>query len=166
MSEVTLLAKSIEIDSQQKTIVQLSDSLARITIESRDLHTAFRQSQEDHLKRTDELSAANVALILEKNESEAARGRQQQRIQEMEDDLTELRSEKERHEIINRFIFAELKDGIGKIDLPYISKTRKGMKVSDRKLDATNFTYDGLITHIDDFYQELDNAQLRKVLKE
>lgn len=166
MSEVILLAKSIEIDSQQKTIVQLSDSLARITIESRDLHTAFRQSQEDHLKKIEELSSANVSLVVSHNEVHAQLTVEQERIRDMEETITDLRHEKDRQEIIANYIFSEIKGGSSIFQLPSHPSLPKKTRKADLHMCTDGQTLSGMIPYIDDMYQQLDNTELRQVLKE
>jgi hypothetical protein len=165
MSEVNLLAKSIEIDTLQKMLTQLSTSLATVTLENRDLNHSFKQSLEDNLKKIEELSSANVSLVVSRNEVHAQLTVQQERIRDMEDDLTGVRHEKERHEIINDFIFTQIKDGSMIIYLPSHTSIKKIKKV-DLRITLEGQTLSGMVTYIDDMYQQLDNPELRRLLKE
>lgn len=166
MSEhITLLAKNIEIATLQKTVVALSLDLASVTHDHGLLRNAYNQLNENAVKQADEMSKANVALVLEKNGIEEARGRQQDRIIDMEEDLTGLRHEKERREIISAHIFAEIKDGSSIIFLPAHPSLKK-LKKTDLRIELQGQTFSGMITYIDDLYQQLDNPELRRLLKQ
>lgn len=168
MSEhVQLLAKNIEIKTLQGTVVQLSHDLASVTHEHTLLRNAFNQLNENAVKQADDLSKANVALVLEKNVIEEARGRQQERIQDMEEDLTGLRHEKERREIITNHVFKEIKGGSSIVYLPHHASLGKKVKKTDLRIELNaGHTLSGIVTHIDDMYQKLDNPELRRLLKQ
>ena len=166
MSEhVQLLAKNIEIDTLQKTVVKLSLDLATVTHEQGLLKHAYNQLNENAVQQADQMSKANVALVLEKNGIEEARGRQQERIQEMEEDLTGLRHEKERREILSDFIFRSIQDGSNTFDLPGHASLPKKTRKSDLRVYTDGQTHSGLITQLDDMYQKLDNPELRRLLR-
>jgi len=166
MSEhVQLLAKNIEIDTLQKTVVKLSLDLATVTHEQGLLKNAYNQLNENAVQQADQMSKANVALVLEKNAVEEARGRQQERIQEMEDDLTGVRHEKDRHEIIYTHIFSEIKNGSSIIMLPGHKSLGK-VKKTDLRIELNSgHTLSGIVTYIDNLYQQIDNPELRRLLR-
>ncbi|MNQ82688.1 hypothetical protein D3C85_977460 [compost metagenome] len=162
--QINLLAKSIEVDTLQKTVVSISRNLAEVTLDNQTIRTAYAQLNEDSTKRLDELSKANVALVLEVNEVKACQGRQQTIIQNMEDDLVGLRHQRDRREIIWNFAFPWLRDGMA-IKLPHHESLGK-IKKADLKLNPEHMTAEGVLDHIDNLYQQVDNPELRRLLRE
>lgn len=168
MSEhITLLAKNIEVDTLQKTVVKLSYDLATVTHEHGVLKTAYNQLHETAAKQADEMSKANVALILEKNAIDECRGRQQTTIAGLEDDILSARHQLEREQIIHAHIFAEIKSGSAIIMLPNHKSLGPGkVKKADLRVETGHGqTLAGIVTYIDDLYQKVDNPELRRLLR-
>lgn len=165
MSEhIQLLAKSIEIDSLQKTVVRLSHDLAHVTHEHGALKTAYNQLNENALKQADEMSKANVALVLEKNALIEAQTQQKNRIVDTDEQVVGLKHQLEREQIIYNHIFQEIKSGSELIMLPSHPTLGK-VKKSDMKLDTQGQTLSGLMDYIDNLYQRVDNPELRRLLR-
>jgi hypothetical protein len=166
MSEhITLLAKNIEVDTLQKTVVKLSYDLAAVTHEHGVLKTAYNQLHETAAKQADDMSQANVALILEKNAVDECRGRQQTTIAGLEDDILSARHQLEREQIIHAHIFAEIKNGSAIILLPNHKSLGK-VKKADLRIETDHGqTLSGIVTYIDDLYQKIDNPELRRLLR-
>ena len=163
---VQLLAKNIEIKTLQGTVVRLSHDLASITHEQQLLRDAFNQLAENATKQADEMSKANVALVLDKNTIEEARGRQQDIIHDLEETVTSLRHQRDRQEIIANHIFSQIKDGSSIFQLPSHPSLPKKTRRADLHMRTDGQTLSGMITYIDDMYQKLDNPELRRLLKE
>lgn len=166
MSEhIQLLAKNIEIDTLQKNVVTLSLNLANVTHDLDTLKRAYNQLNENAVKQADEMSKANVALVLEKNDIEEARGRQKIILSGLEDDILSARHQLEREQIIHAHIFAEIKNGSSLIYLPNHPSLGK-VKKADLRIEVNNgSTLSGIITDIDNRYQKVDNPELRRLFK-
>lgn len=162
---INMLAKSIEIDTLQKTVVSLSRNLAEVTLDNQAVRAAYTALNEDSTKRLDELSKANVALVLEKNDVKAAQERQQNIIHDTSDKIIGLRHQLERHEIIWGFLFRRMVHGHA-IELPRHASLGKTTKKSELLPDIDSQTSEGLLTYIDNLYQKLDNPELRRLLRE
>lgn len=165
MSEhVQLLAKNIEIKTLQGTVVQLSHDLAHVTHEHGTLKAAYNQLHENALKQADEMSKANVALVLEKNTLIEAQTNQKNRIVDTDEVVVGLKHQLEREQIIHDHIFAEIRNGSELIMLPGHHSLGKVKKASLR-VETEGQTLSGIVTYIDNLYQQIDNPELRRLLR-
>jgi len=173
---IQLAAKSLELNLAQQSIASLALQLTKAQAELGSVKTALKVQAEEALKQIETLNTSNVGLLKSLQVTREAGAAQAEKdnntiaslgdeVQDLQEDMTGLRHELERREIICGFLFEQQKK-YDIVPLPYHESLGKKAKTkADLQLVTDRYTFSAALTYIDDLYQKLDNPELRGLLK-
>ena len=167
------LAAAIRIDSLERTIVRLADDLAAVTLDLKAQVTYGKETAENAARQSNELQETNLAILHRTRDQDEVIADLSEKLKKVENTATDQEEALQGYEhqltrrnIISAFLVAGLRNGRVAIKLPRHETQKKAVKSAELTVHMDSLTYDGAVEYVDTLYQQLDNHQLRTLLRE
>lgn len=171
--EKEALASAIRIDSLEQTVVRLSNDLASVTLDLKAQVTYGKETAENAARQSLEVQQTNLSLLTrtrDQDEVIADLGEKlktaERTVTDQEEALQGYEHQLARRDIISAFLVRNLRNGRVDVKLPRHETQKKAVKSSELIVHMDSHTYAGAVEYVDTLYQQLDNPELRRLLRE
>lgn len=167
------LAAAIRIDSLEQTVVRLSNDLASVTLDLKTQVTYGKELAENTTRQANELQETNVSLLTRTRDQDTTIFSLSEKLKDVERTVSDQKDELQGYEhqlmrrnIISAFLVRSLRNGRVEVKLPRHETQKKAVKTSELVVHMDSLTYDASVEYVDTLYMQLDNHQLRTLLRQ